>query len=103
MQIKAIVHSAEVRHQQGNAKASGKPYSLYFQTAYIHTMDRQGNPNPYPEKFEVILEKDAVGNPIVHQPGEYLLHPSSVYVGRFGSLEISPRLAPVKQAKPATA
>lgn len=103
MQIKAIVHSAEVRHQQGNAKATGKPYSLFFQTAWLHTFDKSGNPNPYPEKIEVILDKDQVGNAITYPPGEYVLHPSSVYVGRFGNVEISPRLAPVKHAKPLAA
>lgn len=90
--IQISVKSTEVRNQSGNAKASGKPYSLNFQTVYVHTFDRNGKPNPYPEKVEIILEKDDNGAALYHQLGEYTLAPQSLYVDRSGNLAISPRL-----------
>ena len=59
--IQVSVTSTEVRNQSGTAKASGKPYSLNFQTVWFHTVDRQGVKNPYPEKAEIILEKNEQG------------------------------------------
>ena len=59
--IKISVTSTEVRNQRGTAKASGKAYDLNFQTVWAHTSDRNGNPNPFPEKVEIILEKNEQG------------------------------------------
>lgn len=94
--IKVSVTSTEVRNQSGNAKASGKPYSLNFQEVWVHTSDRKGNPNPYPEKVEVILDKNEQGAALFYPAGEYTLSPNSIYVDRNGTLAISPRLVPVK-------
>ena len=100
--IQISVKSTEVRNQSGNAKASGKPYSLNFQTVYAHTYDRNSKPNPYPEKVEIILEKDANGSPMFWPLGEYTLAPESVYVDRSGNMAVSPRLQKlVPAAKPA--
>ena len=90
--LKISVTSAEVRNQRGNAKASGKPYDLYFQTVYVHTFDRSGKPNPYPEKTEIILDKDEHGSPLVYPVGDYILAPSSIYVSRNGDMAVQPRL-----------
>lgn len=100
--IKVSVTSTEVRNQSGTAKASGKPYSLNFQTVWMHTYDRQGNKNPYPEKVEIILDRDPEGAALFYKPGDYQLHPSSIYVDRSGNLAIAPRLMPLQvQPKPA--
>ena len=100
--IQISVKSTDVRNQSGNAKASGKPYSLNFQTVYAHTYDRNGKPNPYPEKVEIILEKDENGAPMFWPLGEYTLAPESVYVDRSGNMAVSPRLQKlVPAAKPA--
>lgn len=94
--IKVSVTSTEVRNQSGNAKASGKPYSLNFQTVWMHTHDRTGKPNPFPEKVEIILDKNDQGAALFYPIGEYTLTPESVYVDRGGNLAISPRLVPLK-------
>ena len=94
--IRVSVKSTEVRNQSGNAKVTGKPYNLDFQTVWIHTSDRKGNPNPYPEKVEIMLERDQNGAALFYPLGEYTLSPSSIYVGRNGDLSISPRLMPLK-------
>ena len=98
--IQVSVTSTEVRNQSGTAKASGKPYSLNFQTAWFHTVDRQGVKNPYPEKAEIILEKNEQGAALFYPVGEYTLAPQSVYVDRSGNLAIAPRLVPLKAATP---
>lgn len=90
--IQVSVTSTEVRNQRGTAKASGKAYDLNFQTVWFHTYDRQGNKNPYPEKSEIILEKNEQGQALFWPIGEYTLAPSSVYVDRSGNLAIAPRL-----------
>ena len=94
--IKVSVTSTEVRNQRGNAKASGKPYDLNFQTVWVHTVDRNGNPNPYPEKTEIILEKNEQGAALFYPAGEYTFAPSSIYVSRTGDLALSPKLVAIK-------
>lgn len=96
--IKVSVTSTEVRTQSGNAKATGKPYSLNFQQVWLHTFDRQGNPNPYPEKVEIILDKDKDGAPLYYPAGEYTLAPESIYVSRTGDATLSIKLKPIKKA-----
>lgn len=97
--IQVSVTSTEVRNQSGNAKASGKPYSLNFQTVWVHTFDKTGKKNPYPEKTEIILEKNDQGAALFYPAGEYILSPESFYVDRSGNLVVAPRLT----AKPVPA
>lgn len=102
MSIKITVASNDVRNMKGIGKVSLKPYDLNFQTAYVHTVDKQGNANPYPEKIELMLEKDQVGNPLAYSLGDYELAPASIYVDRLGNLALRPLLKPFpKLAAPA--
>ncbi len=94
--IQVSVTSTEVRNQRGIAKASGKQYDINFQTVWFHTHDKQGNKNPYPEKSEIILEKDANGAALFWPIGEYTLAPSSLYIDRSGNLAVAPRLVQLK-------
>lgn len=94
--IQISVKSTDVRNQRGTGKTSNKPYDLNFQTVYAHTSDRNGNPNPYPEKVEIILEKNDQGAALYYPIGEYTLAPNSIYVDRSGNLSISPRLVALK-------
>lgn len=96
--IKVTVAQTTVREMKGIGKVSQKPYHLRFQTIYVHTVDKDGNPPPYPEKSEVILDTDQPAYAV----GEYQLHPSSVYVDRDGKVAISPRLTPIKVVARAT-
>lgn len=82
--IRITITKEEVRHMEGVGKTSGKPYSMNFQTAYAHTVDKDGVLNDFPEKFEFILDKDQ--KPFAR--GDYSLQPSSIYVGRNGNLEL---------------
>ena len=96
--IQVSVTSTEIRNQSGNAKASGKPYSLNFQTVWFHTFDKTGAKNPYPEKAEIILDKAEDGAPLFYPVGEYTLAPQSVYIDRSGNVAVSPRLVAIKPA-----
>ncbi len=99
MSIKVTVPSAEVRTRSGVSKSKGKAYTMHSQTVYFHTLGRDGKPNPYPDKGEVLLDADDHGNPKAYAPGEYQLHPNSFYVGEYGSLAVSPRLVPLAGAR----
>lgn len=94
--IQISVKSTDVRNQRGTARASGKAYDINFQTVWAHTSDRNGNPNPYPEKVEIILDKNEQGAALFYPVGEYTLAPNSIYVDRSGNLSITPRLLPLK-------
>lgn len=94
--IKVSVTSTEVRNQTGHAKATGKAYSLNFQTAWFHTVDRHGIVLPFPEKAEIILEKNEQGAALFYPAGEYTLAPWSFYIDRSGNLAVSPKLVTLK-------
>ena len=91
--IAITVAQTTLKEIKGSSKTSGKPYHLRIQTAYAHTVDKEGNKPPYPEKFEIILDNDALAYP----PGDYTLHPSAMYIDRDGRLTCSPRLTPAKK------
>jgi len=100
--IKVTVTDPTVRNQNGVSKTTGKPYDMNFQWVWLHLFSRSGQPDPYPTKLEVILDKDPKdGAALFYAPGEYALHPSSIYVAD-GKLAVAPRLvrvsAPAKQA-----
>lgn len=96
--IKVTVTSTTLRHQAGTSKTTGKPYAMDFQTAWVHTFAKDGTKNPYPEKVEVILDKDKDGASLFYPPGDYVLSPASIYVDQRGNLSVAPRLTPVTPA-----
>lgn len=99
--IRIIVSKQTVRNLDGVSKTTGKEYHLRIQEAWAYPVDEEGNCDPFPQKFEIMLDRDQPA----YAPGEYTLHPSSVYMSREGKLALSPRLAPVKAkaTAPATA
>jgi hypothetical protein len=101
--IKVQITSSAVRRMQGLAKGTQKPYDISFQDAWMFLTDRDGKPDPYPTKVEVMLPKDKDGAALFYAEGNYQLHPSSVYVDQNGRLALSPRLValaapPAKQS-----
>lgn len=100
--IKVTIVQSALRTMSGVGKTSGKPYSLAFQDAYFHTIDKDGVAAPFPQKVEIFAPKDERGNPAAYAPGDYVLAPSSITVGRDGRLAIDPVLMPIKAAVAST-
>lgn len=96
MSIRVSVNSTDIRNHSGVSAKSGKPYSLNFQTIWIHLLDRAGNRNPYPEKVEVILDAPD-GKPVAYPVGEFELNDASIYIDRSGNLALRPLLTPLKK------
>lgn len=78
----------------------GQAQRLLVQTAFAFTVDQDGNPPPYPEKFEIVLPR---GQVTPYAVGDYTLHPSAIYVDQKGRLACQPRLTPAKAKQVATA
>lgn len=75
-------------------KKSGGTY--HVQTAYVHTVDRNGKPQRYPERCNIFPPRDNNGTPMPYQPGTYTLAPQTIRVVN-GFLELGfPQLIPVK-------
>ena len=66
---------------------------FHVQTVYLHLFERDGKPMPYPEKTDVFLDTDQAGNAKPYAPGEYHLHPSSIYLDEKRRLAVAPRFA----------
>ena len=77
--MKIMIDSTDVKTKNGTSK-SGAPYSIREQEAYLDTGKR------FPEAIKLNLERDQQPHPV----GEYSIDiDRSVYVGRFGGLELS--------------
>lgn len=90
--IRIIVSKQTVRTLDGVSKTTGREYHLRIQEVWAYPVDEDGNSDPFPTKFEIMLDRDQPAYGV----GEYTLHPSSIYMSRDGKLSLSPRLAPVK-------
>jgi hypothetical protein len=91
--IKVTVPALPIKERKGTGK-SGKPYEMRLQTVYVHTVDGAGQPLPFPEKTEIVLESGQAPYPA----GSYMLSPASVVVSYNGRLELHPKLLPTKAA-----
>jgi hypothetical protein len=91
MSIRIEIKTTELARREVPSK--GRTFTFLEQEAWAHTMDKAGQANPYPEKIRVTLPR---GQETPYPAGDYTLHPASFYVGQYGDLAMSPRLAPVK-------
>lgn len=94
MTIRIEIESTEVSIKSGTSKA-GKPFSMREQRGHAFLLDEHGRPRKYPQEIRFILEGEHAPYPV----GVYQLDLASLYVGRFGNLEVGQlRLKPVTQA-----
>jgi len=91
--FKVQIASTAVNTKTGISQRTKKEYSMREQIAWIYMFDQQGKPNPHPQSITLLLDGDDAPYPI----GDYLLTPSSFYVGTFGSIKVRPKLEPVKK------
>ena len=77
------VHSTQVDVRSGNSKATGKPYEINTQVAWIRLLGQ-----PFPTQIKINLE-DA-SKPL--QPGIYSFDPAQILkVGSFNAPELDDR------------
>lgn len=77
--------------------------SMRTQEIWFHTVEEDGSPSFAPVRTEIILDRAKVNKETgeiltpeqaPYAAGEYVLHPSSVYVDRLGKPAFSVRLTP---------
>ena len=91
--IKITIAQATAETIPYTSKKDGSAQTIRKQTGYVHTVDRDGSPALYPEKFGFLLNRDEAP----HAAGDYALHPSSFEV-KDGALFLrNIRLTPVRQ------
>jgi Helix-destabilising protein len=91
--IRFTVPALPLRQMKGVGKVSQKPYDFHIQTVYVHTVDTNGTPLPFPEKTEISHDAPADA----YAPGDYALSPASLYIDRQGRLAVAPKLIPIKK------
>lgn len=96
MSIRIEIRTTELRDREVTQRSTGRIFRFKEQDAWAHTTNDKGEAQPYPEKIVVTLPR---GREVPYEPGDYTLHPASFYVGKFASLEMSPRLVPVKATR----
>jgi hypothetical protein len=82
--IKIEVSSDKVHDRVVRRKSDGREFAMREQDAYAYTVDRNGQPDKHPTKIVLNLERDQPG----YATGFYTILPESLYVGKFGQLEI---------------
>lgn len=92
--IRILIHKAEARTI--NYQKNGEARTLRAQEGYAFTVNAQGEPAPFPEKFEFLLDREQPPYPA----GDYTLAPAAIYVDRQNHLAVGVRLVPSK--RPAT-
>lgn len=89
--LKINITTTAIQTKSGISSKTGKPYEIREQPAWIYLVDEDGKQQPHPVTMMIMLEK----NQAPFALGDYILHPSSIQSGRFGSLQIRPLLRPV--------
>ncbi|RUS67988.1 hypothetical protein CUZ56_00484 [Saezia sanguinis] len=94
-----VLSDAVIKHD-GISARTNKPYSFRKQEAYISTFDpKTGKLRPYPQRIEITLGDEQTPYTV----GDYQLSPLSLYIDKFGRLNVSPRLEPIRTSNPAAA
>jgi len=82
--IKIEVKSETTQTRQINGKNG--PLTFHEQEAWAYTFDQQGEQHPYPQRIVVNIERERGQEP--YKAGVYVLAPESIFVNRFGSLQL---------------
>lgn len=91
--LRVIVESAKVNEKSGNSVKTGRPYRIREQEVYVYLVDDGGVEKKFPTAMRIGLEEAPP-----YEPGEYLLSPACLYVGKFdqlvvGRITLKPRAA----------
>lgn len=61
--------------------------TYHLQSAYVHLLGRDGQPERYPREVKVFPPRDPSGNAVGYRPGKYSLSPRSFRINN-GRLEL---------------
>lgn len=82
--IRIEIASTKIETIKGTSKASGKPYEINKQEAFLHTGGK------YPDRFQINLPNNGELGAVAKPPGFYTLSDASIVVNaEYGQLEIS--------------
>jgi hypothetical protein len=90
-----IVESEVLRSINFTDKKTGLPRVLRIQEARVHVYGQDGKLSQYPDKFEIVLQRDQAPYPA----GKYTLDPRGLYVNREKKLSVTPTLLPGSGAR----
>jgi len=91
----SLIISVESTEIESKTSKADKTY--YTQTAYAHTVNRDGTPKRYPEQINLFPKKNPDGQPVPYPKGDYTLGEGSFQVQR-GFLEMNfPELVQAKK------
>lgn len=83
--IKIEIASNAVETKSGISAKTSKAYSIRQQEGWATIYNGQtGTVNPHPQKIVFTLEDNQAPYPV----GQYLLDPSSLYIGKFDALSV---------------
>lgn len=91
--IKVTIPNLPVETVFYTSKKDGSPQQLRLQTAYAHTVDQDGSPTLYPEKFNFPLNRDQAP----FASGDYTYHPSAFQVRNGRLTHSDSSLVPLKK------
>ena len=98
--LKVTVDSTHVETRKGLSKATGKPYEMHTQGAWVYLVDPTGVTDRFPTKARFSVDDPKSPYPV----GEYVLHPSSIKINQWGDPEFSfPKLYPARKPVAAAA
>lgn len=83
--IKVEIESSEVDERSGSNEKG--PWTIRTQKAYAHLPG-----NKYPSETSITLDRGADA----YKPGNYQLSPESIILGSYNSLQLRPKLVPLK-------
>lgn len=92
--VSAVAHDRTITPKAPSTKP---PFTVREQDGYAYTVDRNGEIERHPQKIVLDLEKGQTA----YEPGFYTLAPQSVYVGKFGQLNLGRLHLKKLQAQPA--
>lgn len=90
MSIVIKIESTETRTASGTSARTNREYSIRKQRGLLFRPGEQ-----YPDKIEVVVPEGQAP----YAPGDYVLHPSSFGVDRFGAVSLRVVLMPAQPAQ----
>ncbi len=92
--INIEIKSDQIVTRNGISKRTGQPYLMREQEAWGFICGGDGRVPPYPTRISLQLEDNQPPFPA----GNYILDPSSIYVGQYSKLSLGRiRLAPAQK------